>query len=112
MMKISLKLICFLLCIFIQQPLLASSICHQGNIALLSSTYPKIKALINRHEKEQEALEKRIEFSSGQSEAELDEDLQTEKKLTELDSLITKEFKEMAQRQYAEFWELCSEITE
>jgi len=110
--KISFKLISFLFCIFLQTPLFASSLCHQGNLELLSSTYPEIKALISKHENEQEALEKKIEFSSGRSESELDEELQTEKKLTELDSLITKEFKEMAQRQYAEFWELCSEITE
>jgi len=112
MTKISLTLGCSLLCVFLQQPLFASSLCHQGNLELLSSTYPEIKALINKHEKELETLEKKIEFSSGRSEAELDEDMQTEKKLSELDSLITKEFREMAQRQYAEFWELCSEITE
>jgi len=112
MVKKSLNFICFFLCIFLQQPLYASSSCHQGNLELLSSTYPEIKALIDKHEKEQEALEKKIEFSSGRSETELDENMLTEKKLSELDSLITKEFKEMAQRQYAEFWELCSEITE
>jgi len=90
----------------------ASSICHQGNLELLSSRHPEIKALIKKHEKEQENFEKKLEVSSGRTESELNESMQPEKKLHELDKIVTKDFKEMAQRQYAEFFELCTELTE
>lgn len=90
----------------------AADICQQENINELANTYPKIKALVQKHENEQEQLEKKIEALSGKSETSLDEEMQTEKDINELDRLVTEEFREMAERQYAEFWELCSELVD
>ncbi len=90
----------------------AADICQQENINELANTYPKIKVLVQKHESEQEQLEKKIEILSGKSETALDEDMQTEKDINKLDQLVTEEFRNMAERQYAEFWELCSELIE
>jgi len=90
----------------------AADICQQENINELANTYPKIKLLVQKHESEQEQLEKKIEALSGKSETSLDEEMQTERDINELDHLVTKEFRNMAERQYAEFWELCVELVE
>ena len=92
--------------------LLGADTCQQENINELASTYPKIQELVQKHESEQEQLEKKIEALSGKSETSLDEEMQTEKDINELDRLVTEEFRNMAERQYAEFWELCSELIE
>ena len=92
--------------------LLAAETCQQENIYELANEYKEIKQLVQKHEKEQEQLEKKIENLSGKSETSLDEEMQTEKNINELDRLVTEEFRNMAERQYAEFWELCSELVD
>lgn len=110
-MKIQLT-ISSLILILLPCQLPAADICQQDNINELANTFPKIKALVQKHENEQEQLEKKIETLSGKSETSLDEEMQTEKDINELDRLVTEDFRNMAERQYAEFWELCMELTE
>lgn len=111
-MKYKILLIACCMLVHVSSPLYASDICNQENLEILANTYPQIKTLIERHQQEQDKLEKELEALSGKSETELDSYLQDEKAVTEIDSIVTKKYYKLAQRQYAEFWELCTELAE